>query len=81
VTQQLDWVAQAGDPGYKRRISFDHIVVDPGAEQDPLRPQITITRTEGKVTEIDLAPPEGHTFSLFVTAAGAIHIAIRPIAR
>lgn len=77
MSEQLDWVAEAGDPPHRRRISFEHIVVDPCAEQDPFHPQITITRTEGRVTEIDMMPPADHTFALFVTAAGSIHIALR----
>lgn len=77
-SQQLDWVANAtGDVNYKRRVTFEQIAVDPEAEQDPLHPQITITRTAGKVTEIDMAPPEGHAFAVFMTAQGSLHIALR----
>lgn len=75
--QQIDWVALVGDPPHQRRIAFEQIVVDPEDPPDLFHPQITITRTEGKVTEIDLAPPDGYAFSLFITQTGSIHIALR----
>lgn len=77
TTEQLDWVSLAGDPPHTRRVTFEHIEVDPEQTIDPLRPQITISRTEGRVTEIDLMPPDGYAFSLFMTQIGSIHIALR----
>jgi hypothetical protein len=76
--EQIDWVAVAGDPPYQRRVTFEQIVVDPENPPDLFHPQITITRTAGKVTEIDMTPPADHTFAVFITATGSIHIALRP---